>query len=170
MIDYFVDLTRKDLALIDGLPGMEAKEFLHNCAILLPQIYSLAQQLPEGELPEDSPSEINFEELQSTRDGIESPMGRIMDVLKGHDLYYEVFDPVNDRDALSSTLSDDLSDIYTDLRRPLIKYDSSDEANQRSAIWDWKFTFQIHWGRRLVDAMRPIHKLMCELGSEENTQ
>jgi len=136
MIDDFVQLIRRYLALTDGLPAPNAKDFLSHCAIVLPQIYSLAHQLPGVELPEDEPVEIDLEKIKPELGGIESPMGRIMKVLGECDPYYEVFDPVKEKDAISPRLSDELSDVYLDLKRPLLKYDSGDETNRRLAIWD----------------------------------
>ena len=163
VVDDFVHLVRQYLTLIDVLPGPNAKDFLSNCAIVLPQIYSLAHQLPDVELPDDDPLEGSI--------GIESPIGRIIRALGKYDLYYEVFDPVTEKDAIPHSLSNDLADIYLDLMRPLLKHDSGDEANQRLAIWEWKFHLQIHWGHHLVDALRPIHRLIYEhLGSDTESQ
>src|SRR6185503_18101300 len=104
---------------------------------LLPQIYALSHQLPDVELADD-------DSVEGYQGEIISPMGKINKLLGGYDLYTEVFDPVTDTDALKTTLSDDLSDIYTDLKRPLKKYDTGEEQNQRIAIWEWKFNMQIH--------------------------
>ena len=120
MVGQFVELVREYLALIDGLPGLTARDFLLRCAILLPQIYSLSQQLPEVDLPDDDP-------LEGKENTIEPPMGKIMSALGKYDVYSEVFDPVYDKEAITSTISDDLSDIYTDLKRPLFKYDSGEK-------------------------------------------
>lgn len=98
-VDDFVHLIRRYLALIDGLPGPKPKDFLSHCAIVLPQIYSLAQQLPHIELPEDEPLEIDLAKAKSELHGIESPMGGIMRVLEEHDVYCEVFDPVAEKGA-----------------------------------------------------------------------
>ena len=100
-------------------------------------------------------------------------MGKIMRVLGKYDSYFEVFDPAFDTDAIQTMLSDDLSDIYTNLKRPLIKYESGEEPNQRIAIWEWKFNIQTHCGDHLVDALRPIHRLVYdhldpEYRAEEN--
>ena len=62
-----------------------------------------------------------------------------MMLLGSYDVYSEVFDPIVEEAAIKHTLSDDLSGIYTDLKRPLVKYDSGEESNQRIAIWQWKF-------------------------------
>lgn len=155
MVEQFVKVVRKYLALVDGLPTPTTRDFLYQCALLLPQIYHLGQQLPDVELPEKDPPEEETE-------GVQQPMGRIMKVVGKYDLYAEVFDPVFDTEAIKATLSDDLSDIYIDLKRPLIKYESGDEAHQRLAIWEWKFNLQGHCGDHLVDALRPIHRLVYD--------
>ena len=152
MVEQFVELVREYLALIDGLPGLSAREFLLQCAILLPQLYSLSQQLPDIDLPEDEP-------LEAQEPAIEPPMANIMNLLGKHDVYSEVFDPLSQEDAIKSTRSDDLSDIYTDLKRSLLEYDTTEEPNQLRAVWEWKFSMKIHWGHHLVAALRPIHSL-----------
>jgi hypothetical protein len=111
--------------------------------------------LPDVELPEDNP-------LDEKTNNIESPMGKIMKLLGRYDIYSQVFDPVADTEAIKTTLSDDLSDIYTDLKQSLIKYDSEEEANQRIAIWEWKFNMQIHWGHHVVGVLSPIHSLVYD--------
>jgi Domain of unknown function (DUF5063) len=153
MVERFVKVVRDYLALVDGLPGPTAIEFLSQCVILVPQIYALSQQLPDIELTEDEASEESEVEA-------EPPMGKIHSLLGKYDLYSAVFDPVFDEAALKTTISDDLSDIYTDLKRPLFHYDSGDEHQQRIAIWEWKFYMKIHWGHHAVGALRPIHSLV----------
>jgi hypothetical protein len=46
------------------------------------------------------------------------------------------------------------------LKGSLIKYESGKEPRQRVAIWEWKFNLQEHCGDHLVDALRPIHRLI----------
>src|SRR5262249_15809828 len=151
----FVELVRQYIALIDGLERRTAREFLQECAVLLPHIYSLSHHLPDIEVSETDSAE---EQLTSPK----SPMGKILELLGKYDRYSEVFDPVFETEAITSTLSDDLSDIYIDLKGPLILYESEIDANQKEAIWQWKFNMQIHWGHHLVDALRPIHTLIYD--------
>jgi Domain of unknown function (DUF5063) len=155
MVEQFVELVRKYVALIEALPGQTAREFLLECAVLLPQIYSLGCQLPEVDLPEG-------DSVEPEPHTIGSPMGKIMGLLGKYDMYSEVFDPVFDHEALTATLSDDLSDIYRDLKDSLEKYDGNEETGRREAIWEWKFNLQIHWGHHVVDALRPIHSLVFD--------
>ncbi|ESA36370.1 hypothetical protein N836_00420 [Leptolyngbya sp. Heron Island J] len=155
MITQFIQLIHQYLYLLDGLPqaNLTGREFLIECAILLPKIYSLSHKLPEVELPED-------ESIQEITVSIQAPTIAINRLLGEYDLYSEVFDPVVDTEAITTTISDDLSDIYLDLKRPLIKYKTGIAANQCIAIWEWRFNLQGHCGDHLVDVLRPIHRLV----------
>ncbi len=161
MIEPFVALVRKYLALVDGLPGPTARDFLLECAILLPQIYSLGQQLPDVELPDKDP-------VEKKTGRLDCRMGEIMKLLGKYGPYSEVFDPVCDTEAITTTLYNDLSEIYGDLKGSLIKYESGKEPNQRVAIWEWKFNLQEHCGAHLVDALRPIHRLIYDYMDPED--
>ena len=72
------------------------------------------------------------------------------------DGYWLVFDPTKDRESetVFTTLSEDLADIYRDLKYGLLLFDAGHIAK---ATWEWKFNFQIHWGRHLVDAQKVIY-------------
>jgi hypothetical protein len=155
MVERFVELVREYLALVDGLSGLSARDFLLRCAILLPQLYSLSHQLPDIVLPEGDP-------LEGKEDARNPPMANIMNLLGKYDLYSEVFDPVSEEGAIKATLSDDLSDIYMDLKRGLSRYDDKEQPNQPIAVWEWKFNMKIHWGHHLVGALRPIHSLVYD--------
>ena len=148
-------IAREYLALVDGLSGLSARDFLLRCAILLPQLYSLSHQLPDIVLPEGDP-------LEGKEDARNPPMANIMNLLGKYDLYSEVFDPVSEEGAIKATLSDDLSDIYMDLKRGLSRYDDKEQPNQPIAVWEWKFNMKIHWGHHLVGALRPIHSLVYD--------
>ncbi|HKV39916.1 MAG TPA: DUF5063 domain-containing protein [Blastocatellia bacterium] len=155
MVEQFVELVREYLALVDGLPGLSARDFLLRCAILLPQLYSLSHQLPDIVLPDSDP-------LEGKEAAITSPMANIMNLLGKYDLYSEVFDPVSEEEAIKATLSDDLSDIYADLKRSLLRYESEEGPNQLIAVWEWKFQMKIHWGHHVVGALHPIHSLVYD--------
>lgn len=70
------------------------------------------------------------------------------------DLYWDVFDPLQEESPVLNTLSDDLSDIYRDLKEGLILYETGRVAE---AVWQWRFDFDIHWGSHLTGAQRAIH-------------
>jgi hypothetical protein len=74
--------------------------------------------------------------------------------------YWEIFDPYDLQEAVAGSLSDDLLDVYRDLRRGLALWDCHHDAG---AVWEWKFHFDAHWGDHAVDALRALHRA-CRRG------
>jgi Domain of unknown function (DUF5063) len=70
--------------------------------------------------------------------------------------YREVFDPsIEDSDEpVVGDVADDLTDIYSDLTEGLWLLD---HGHALAAVWTWKFTFDAHWGRHAVSALRALH-------------
>jgi Domain of unknown function (DUF5063) len=153
-MEAFVALVRAYLRLVDSCDAMTPRDFLAECAVLLPQIYAAGIQLPDVELPEE---DFAFESRT-----FDSPMGRIGALLGKYDQYAEVFDPIFDREFLLTHLSDDLSDIYGDLLDPMEIYDRGGDEHVVEATWRWKFYLRGHCGDHLVDALRPIHRLVFD--------
>jgi hypothetical protein len=74
--------------------------------------------------------------------------------------YWEIFDPYDLQEPVAGSLSDDVLDVYRDLRRGLALWDSHHDAG---AVWEWKFHFDAHWGDHAVDALRALHRA-CRRG------
>jgi hypothetical protein len=68
--------------------------------------------------------------------------------------YWEVFNPYDLDEPLEGSLSDDIMDIYQDIKRGLLLFEKNKYIE---AIWQWKFNFEIHWGNHAVDAIRALH-------------
>lgn len=153
-VEKFVTLTRDYVALVDACASGSLRDFLVACARLLPQIYAVGIELPDPELPED--------DFELPPDELKSPMSAIGELLGKYDEYAEVFDPVIDREFLLTHLSDDLADIYSDLLVPLRWWDRGGGAARTQAVWQWKFNITGHCGDHLVDALRPIHRLVYD--------
>lgn len=75
--------------------------------------------------------------------------------------YYSiVLDPFNLNDSQKfgrADLVDDLGDIYRDLKRALLLYDSGHADDQLDALWEIKFSFDHHWSTHCIDAIKAIH-------------
>lgn len=111
-----------------------------------------------NELPSDTPSFGNSPAPWSTlTDECAAISANVADTLGSADRYWMVFDPRCDEAPCVGSLSDDLSDIYRDLRRGLEWFDR--EA-PHDAAWEWRFTFESHWGNHATDAVRALHRLV----------
>jgi Domain of unknown function (DUF5063) len=82
------------------------------------------------------------------------------------DAYCVVFDPleydpleVNPPKPVMATISDDLSDIYRDIKEGLVQYRAGQTQN---ALWHWHFTYYAHWGRHLSHAQAAIWQYLSD--------
>lgn len=74
-----------------------------------------------------------------------------------YDHYWEVFDPYHLEEPVGSSLTDDISEIYLDVKHGLKLYD---EKQYSQAIWEWTNSFEIHWGSHAVDSIRALHSAL----------
>ncbi|MBX3215757.1 MAG: DUF5063 domain-containing protein [Labilithrix sp.] len=72
-----------------------------------------------------------------------------------HEVYWEVFDPYEESVPVAGSLSDDILDVYGDVRRGLWHWE---KGNMADAVWEWRFSFDTHWGDHAVDALRALHR------------
>jgi hypothetical protein len=76
--------------------------------------------------------------------------------------YYKMpFDP-HDLDAANDGLDDlfdDLADIWRDLKPGLELFDAGERGD---AAKDWRFNFDIHWGRHATSALYALHCWMAD--------
>jgi len=147
-MDPFVKLVREYLELIDSRGRLSALELLRRAASLLPRLYAAGLELPDRRPVSDQVS-----------GDVESPMKDLSRILGAWDVYSEVFDPYVHSEAIETTLSDDLADIYVDLKQELGDFDA---GRVDDAVWGWKLTLAGHCGNHIVDAMRAIHRRIHE--------
>jgi hypothetical protein len=106
-------------------------------------LYAAALSLPAVE-PTDDAKPARSPEPPSNWQGFEE-----------FDTYWGVFDPYKLDEPVAGSLSDDLLDVYRDVRRGLALWESGHDA---SAIWEWRFSFESHWGDHAADALRALHR------------
>jgi hypothetical protein len=83
--------------------------------------------------------------------------------------YWEVFDPYDLAHPVQGSLADDLADVFIDLDEGLRRWDRADFDLRRAIVWEWRFSYENHWGRHAIGAMRAIHALLYlhRIGDEE---
>ncbi len=70
--------------------------------------------------------------------------------------YREIFHPLNieNEEPVMGDIADDLADIYKDLKDGLWYINNGSELD---AVYYWKFTFGIHWGKHATGALSALH-------------
>jgi hypothetical protein len=56
-------------------------------------------------------------------------------------------------------VADDLADIYRDIKNGLWLHEN---RHSTEAIWEWKHSFNTHWGRHAVGALHALHCYMAD--------
>jgi hypothetical protein len=147
-MEHFVELVRQYVELIDSRRHISADVLLRQAGKLLPQIYASGLDLPDcAPTSREAPPHV------------ESPMTELAAIPGTRDVYAEVFHPIKDVEAIRTTLSVDLADIFIDLKGPLVDFDA---GRVDDAIWSWRFTLAGHCGDHIVDSMRAIHRHIHE--------
>jgi hypothetical protein len=86
--------------------------------------------------------------------------------------YLEVFDEkINDSEGpVVSSISENLADIYQDMKDFLLLYQTGTGEVMNDAVWECRMNFENFWGQKLVNSMRAIHKFIYsgeEIGKVE---
>ena len=82
---------------------------------------------------------------------------RLRRMLGDLDGYWMEYDVTPDRQEMSGSLADDLTDIYCELKNGLKRLDDSDDAGR--TLGRWRSGFCKHWGQHVVDAERHLYAL-----------
>jgi hypothetical protein len=78
------------------------------------------------------------------------------------DDYLEVFDEkTNETEGpVISSISENMADIYQDIKDFLLLYQTGTAEVMSDAIWECRMNFENFWGQKLVNSMRAIHKFI----------
>ena len=82
---------------------------------------------------------------------------RLHRLLGDLDAYWMEYDVTPDRQEMSGSLADDLTDIYCELKLGLNRMECADDTGRTLGIW--RTGFCRHWGQHVVDAERHLYAL-----------
>jgi len=164
----FRGVAARFIGLVRDREKYTPPELLHLVHPLLAELYAAGYALPEkpaeayGEDDDDDdatspPSDPVALEAHSARWRLIC-FGLSKQIGARWNSYQEVFDPYADPPELPVTgsLSDDLADILLDLEDGEMLWERGDFD---SAVWEWRFGFESHWGEHVTGALRAIRTL-----------
>lgn len=160
-VTYFVELAREYQSVVTGPLTADVPGFLAQVHRVIAQLYASALALPEVQ---PDRSKIDWE-------GAGPPawadvFAGLQGVLGAREYYAEMFAPyeLHGQEPVIGSLADDLADIYADLSRGLAAWDA---GKVHSAVWEWRFHFEHHWGEHATGALRALHALRANDGYSE---
>src|SRR5271169_2295456 len=138
-------------AVVDSAPSLDRVELLSRIYEILPRLIHQGIVMPAvSPSAADDPKEIKRTRVK------QGEWGQLYESLKEKlgdwNLYWQVFDPTKDSEAIHGSLADDIADIYRDIKEGLGLQDP-DLALQRDAIWSWRLLYYSHWGQHAINAL-----------------
>lgn len=140
----------------EGFPE-DRKEFVIRILQVLPGLYSSMINLPPNEPVFDA-----VNEKFVTEEAWSELFQKLAAVLGSQNEYLDVpeDDEFDQLDVISRELSEDLSDIYQDIKDFTEVFRIGTEEVMNDVLWDCRMNFENYWGRKLLRASLNLHKTM----------
>ncbi len=123
-----------------------------------PLLYLKGKLLPEiePEYPESTERFVTEEEWQEIFNIFRA-------VFMEDDEYYHVnYEEFNEYEAVKASLSENLTDIYQDLKDFIFLYQKNSQAARQNALHECKSLFETRWGPKTLSSLRYMHYLHNE--------
>lgn len=134
-----------------------SRDFLMHMTRILPLLYVKVTLLPVVEAmgEEDLPEHVDEAEYNFVRQNV-------WRLLQDKDNFLEVFTPdmIYSDNPIENTISENLADIYQDIKNFVAIYADQNEVNMNNAIVRVQETFREYWGQTVVNVLRPMHSLV----------
>jgi hypothetical protein len=164
----FVAVANEFCKYAERAPELKGDELLKILQRILPLMYLKASLIPA----------LNpYFEDGNEKFVTESDWIKVHDTLREKfgtaDDYLEVFDDkMNESEGpVLSSISENMADIYQDIKDFLLLYQTGTNEVMNDAIWECHLNFETFWGQKLLNSMRAIHKFLYsgeEIGKVEN--
>jgi len=152
----FVQAANVCCDYLEQLQGTEGRTFITESVRLLSAVYATFIVTGDTEPVFDSSSEptVSEQEWSGLYQRVAQILGPYNDILRIAE------EGEFDRSELvSHTISEDLSDVYQELKDFTTVYSRGLEELMNDAAWELKERFAEHWGTKLLRALLALHRL-----------
>lgn len=161
----FVTIAVEICVFLEKNEPLPREEWIDRLLKMLPLLYVKALLLPETvAAEEDIPATfVREEDYSRVMNGISEMMG-------ADDVYLDVFveDMKYSDTPVSTSVSENIADIYQDIRDFVSVYQFGLTDRMNDALYQCKENFRLYWGQKLVNVLRPLHALKCQYVEMEN--
>lgn len=161
----FVTIGVEFCAILEKDDEISREEWLAKMSRILPLLYVRASLLPDTVAIEDEQAESFVREEDYAR-----VAGKISRILGDEDVYLDVFveDMKYSDTPISSFVSEDIADIYQDIRNFISIYQYEIAEQMYAALAALTENFKNYWGQKLVNVLRPLHALLYAENIDED--
>ena len=146
-------------AYVENAAEKDRKIFISTMQKLLPLLYLKGVLAPKYELTAECDADslssfVSMENYDIVRNNVAFVMGE-------YDSFLDVFveDMKYSDTPILSSVSENIADIYQDLKNFVCAYKDGTEEMRYDAIVMCKSNFENYWGQRLVNVLRALHEI-----------
>ena len=152
----FVTVAVQYCAYLEDSEGRSREEFVDTMSKLLPLLYLKGSLLPQYETYSD-----NMLSDYVTEENYDIIRNNIAYIMADKDDYLDVFvdDMKYSDEPIMMTISENLADIYQDIKNFAYIYKQGVEDEMMSALELCNQNFRTDWGQKLVNVLRAIHEV-----------
>lgn len=152
----FVTVAVQYCAFLENIENTTESDMTDKLTKLLPLLYLKATLLPETDMLQDTENEITV-----TEESYNYIMSQIYNIYSKDDAYLEVFmeDMKYSETPITASISENLADIYQDLKNFIAIYEQGIIENMNDALYECFENFKAYWGQKLVNVLRALHSL-----------
>lgn len=153
----FVTVAVQFCAYLEGFDDtVTESELTDKLTKILPLLYLKASLIPKTDTVNDDDPEISV-----TEGDYNYITSKLSNIFGADDTYLEVFlqDMKYSETPISANISEDLADIYQDLKNFVTIFERGITENMNDALYVCTENFKTYWGQKLVNALRALHSL-----------
>ena len=149
----FITVSTEFCKYLEQSEGRELDDFLHVMRGMLPMLYLKASML--GNVPEQA----GWLEKKLTEADYDYVRGCVARILVEKDDFLDVFveDFKYSEHPVLCTISENLADIYQQLRELVEAFREGYEETMQLALYEAMDEFYLQWGQKLLNSLRAIH-------------
>ena len=150
----FVRAANEFCRYLEELKGTEGKAFIAETVRHLAELYALFLKTGETEPVFETPPEptVTEQEWSALFQRIAGILGPLNDILRVAEE-----DEFDRSELVNHTISEDLADVYQELKDFAIIYSRGLEELMNDAAWELRVRFAEHWGMKLLRALSALH-------------
>ncbi|MDO5524195.1 MAG: DUF5063 domain-containing protein [Bacteroidia bacterium] len=162
----FVTVAVEFCLFLENENSVQREDWIGKMLKLLPLIYVKASLLPQNTFAQEESLELFVKEADYNR--VATSVAQIMG---DENVYLDVFveDMKYSDRPVSAFVSENIADIYQDVRNFISIYQFGLTEQMNDALFVCKQSFENYWGQRLVNVLRPLHALSYKSTDDDET-
>lgn len=163
----FVTVAAEFCKFMEQAEGCKRSTFVDTSLKILPLLYLKALMLPECEPMGDESLETYV-----TEETYEILRMNIANIMADRDDYLDVFvsDMKYSDQPIAKFISEDLTDIYQDIRDFIFVFQLGLNETMHDALAVCQENFRLYWGQKLVNTLRALHDVRFASNDDEKAE